>query len=667
MIIKDNSGRFIIGDSSEIKLNISGKSPDYSLIKSNINSMILSASGWRKIFSLEKGRNSNENSMSKEISAEDIYIVSGAAYVFGKYIAGKRADIKNGKPVISVGLDSRPTGPVIGEAVVKTLLSMGFEVKYHFIVSAPEIMAYVKNDRNSDGFIYISASHNPSGYNGIKFGPATGAVLGGNDSAEIIKNYRDFISNSDPVNTLDKLTENLSSELLEKTYQNYSKWKTESFNSYLEFNKSIFTLNGKYQPDNTKNDIGIAADLNGSARCVSIDREFFNALGIKSHIFNNVASEINHAILPEGENLDFCRMELEKKYKEDSSFVLGYMPDNDGDRGNLVYMDREKGKAEILEAQEVFALACLSELSFLVYTGVLRYDKSGSPEKKCAVAVNGPTSMRIEKICSAFGVEVFRSEVGEANVVSLSEKLMKDGWIIRLLGEGSNGGNITYPATVRDPMNTVGSILKLLTIKTEEKEGEIIPGLFDIWKEKAGISYNGQGSGVCSEEKSAMQGKTDKNGTVNSSSLSDIIKTLPSFTTTSTGEADAKMQIKTEDHGILKTNYEKVFASEWSDKKEELNRLFSITDWEEINYMGTDAVSGCGAEKRGSRTKGGLKIVFKKSSGDPAGFIWMRGSGTEPVFRVMADIEGNSRKNEKYLLNWHRDMIQKADTMKAEK
>ena len=652
MTIIDSKTSLIIGDPGSTDLyneKATDKTCDYcktlqNRIRSNLNRMILSASGWRKIFSLEEGENNNEDSMSGAISPEDTFLVSSAAYIFGNYIINATG---RKKPVISVGLDSRPTGPEIGRAVVKTLVAMGFEVRYHFIVSAPEIMAYVKQTEESDGFIYISASHNPSGYNGIKFGPSTGAVLGGSESAEIIRNFRDFITNSDPVGFLENLTKNITSNDLEKAYIESEKWKSESYKSYLQFNKSIFTFSGRYNPEGKKHDIGIVADMNGSARCVSIDRDFFNILGIKSFFFNSTAGVINHPILPEGENLDFCRIELEKKYREDSSFVLGYMPDNDGDRGNLVYINSGTGRAEILEAQEVFALACLSELAFMVYSGILRYDSSGRLTEKCAVAVNGPTSMRIEKICSAFGVEVFRSEVGEANVVNLSRRLMEDGWIIRLLGEGSNGGNITYPATVRDPMNTIGSILKLLTIKTENNNGKIIPGLFEIWKEKSGYSN----TEIISENSGDLH------------SLSDIIKTLPSFTTTSTGEKDAKMQIKTVDHGILKNNYEKIFLSEWDIKKQELEKTFGITGWEEINYMGTEAVSGTGPDIRKNHSTGGFKIIFKKFSGEPAGFIWMRGSGTEPVFRVMADIEGRSAEKEKYLLNWHREMISRADNM----
>jgi phosphoglucomutase len=38
----------------------------------------------------------------------------------------------------------------------------------------------------------------------------------------------------------------------------------------------------------------------------------------------------------------------------------------------------------------------------------------------------------------------------------------------------------------------------------------------------------------------------------------------------------------------------------------------------------------------------------------------MRGSATEPVFRIMADAEG-SEEVERYLLDWQRKMIIEAD------
>jgi len=63
--------------------------------------------------------------------------------------------------------------------------------------------------------------------------------------------------------------------------------------------------------------------------------------------------------------------------------------------------------------------------------------------------------------------------------------------------------------------------------------------------------------------------------------------------------------------------------------------------------------------------RGGLKIEFtgkSKLSGkekEKTAFIWMRGSGTEPVFRIMADAEG--LRQERELIDWQRRMVLEAD------
>ena len=59
--------------------------------------------------------------------------------------------------------------------------------------------------------------------------------------------------------------------------------------------------------------------------------------------------------------------------------------------------------------------------------------------------------------------------------------------------------------------------------------------------------------------------------------------------------------------------------------------------------------------------RGGLRIVFADAPAEPRAFLWMRGSGTESVFRVMADVEGGSAADEEYLLSWHESMVRRAD------
>jgi phosphomannomutase len=93
-----------------------------------------------------------------------------------------------------------------------------------------------------------------------------------------------------------------------------------------------------------------------------------------------------------------------------------------------------------------------------------------------------------------------------------------------------------------------------------------------------------------------------------------------------------------------------------------LARDYGIVSWREINYEGTGEVAGFGPGFRTGSERGGLKIIFSDQAGRDTDFIWMRGSGTEPVFRVLADSVGKDPARERTLLEWHRQMIREADT-----
>mgnify|MGYP003305841634 CR=1 FL=1 len=86
--------------------------------------------------------------------------------------------------------------------------------------------------------------------------------------------------------------------------------------------------------------------MNGSARCVSIDKKFIPSNKINLYSFNDIAGDIKHATIPEPENLVHCSAYMEKLQKDGfKNAILGYMPDCDGDRGNIVFWNEEKNKA----------------------------------------------------------------------------------------------------------------------------------------------------------------------------------------------------------------------------------------------------------------------------------------------------------------------------------
>jgi len=601
-------------------------------IKEALDKMILTASGWRAVFSAD----GDGESPCKDISPAHKIIVAAAAKVFSDSLSGNDG-------VILVGRDTRPTGEAIADAVIRSLIAAGRKLKYAGIAAAPEIMAFARKTEAA-GFVYISASHNPIGHNGIKFGLSDGGVLKADKNALLVSALKTFIAGEELTEGTLALLEGVSAEKLAEVYSAQDENKKAALTAYREFTEEVIT--GSKEPSERekvfsvlresikKRPLGIVADFNGSARTVSIDRDFFHTLGCYFYSVNDRPGEIAHNIIPEGESLVPCRDFLESTRKTDPSLILGYMPDCDGDRGNLVIWDENLREARALKAQEVFALACVAELSYMVWKGELKYDNNGRALTKAALAVNDPTSLRINRIARAFDAGVFRAEVGEANVVELARKLRGKGYLVRILGEGSSGGTIIHPSTVRDPIDTLGAIIKLLSIKS--KSGEK-PGLFEIW---------------CALSNQKELYREDF-------TLADVISSLPAFVTTESVSNEAILNVKTLDHGLLKGKYQEIFMREWEEKKSFLMETYGISSWDVIAYNGTEEKRGISSFAEARR--GGLKIEFSNLAGETAAFIWMRGSGTEPVFRVMADAAGPDNGLERTLIEWQRKMVLKAD------
>jgi phosphoglucomutase len=615
-------------------------------IDSFLSGMILSHSGWRGIFSVS----GDEEDRTGEISMAQEVIAAAAASVFAEYLNSKAGTGKSEPPIVLVGRDSRPSGARLANIVNAALMAHNCEPRFAGIVAAPEIMAWARSlgcladsrddSHNACGFIYISASHNPIGHNGFKFGLTDGGVLPAQEMAVLAANLRSLLA--DPDSTA-RLEEFLNTELhgvsRREEEPDEPAAKKEALDAYFKFcnevawgsPRSSDDIDIAFKKGIAERPLGVCCDFNGSARCQSIDREFFAQLGIRFEAINAEPDKIVHRIIPEGESLEPCRILLEETRRSDSCFALGYMPDCDGDRGNLVVWDDKLQKARALEAQEVFAVACVAELAQLA--------RNVSPNEKAlsraAIAVNDPTSFRIDRIAETFGASVFRAETGEANVVALARKLRKDGYTVRILGEGSNGGNITHPSAVRDPLNTVLALVKLLMVRSADNR----PGLFELWCNLTGSLYRPDFS------------------------MGDIIASLPPFTTTPASAPEAVLKINSSDHGALKSRYQKIFITEWEERKEQLKTGYGIYRWEAKAYNGTEErnVSADFAQAG----KGGLKICFLNADGRPLASLWMRGSATEPVFRIMADVEGADRKFERELINWQRGMTRKADELEA--
>ncbi len=613
----------------------------YSALARAFSQFILSSSGWRKVFALS----GNEEDRLPEISVENADSVFLAALSFSEFLQKEYPHITK----IVVGTDSRPTGAAIQKQILSAfcttehrdgLIAIG-------IAAAPEIMSYARSLEAA--FVYISASHNPIGHNGLKFGLNTGGVLDGAQTARLIALFTEKCGKTESHAAVDALRKKADSAVLGAVKAEEAARKQESLSVYRAFLREVISGSQNTDEQNgvfslirseceamaqTGKPFTIVADFNGSARAASVDRRFFEEQGMQLVGLSEEAGAITHGIVPEGVNLQSCiaaMEELHRKAPEKTGNALfGYMPDCDGDRGIIIYWDERQKRALPLDAQQVFALAVIAELSALHY--------KGAGETPLAIAVNGPTSLRINEIAAALNTRVSAAEVGEANVVNCAHELRKQGYTVRILGEGSNGGNITYPAAVRDPLNTLFAIIKMLLIKdTPEKSCP-----FRIWCEKSG-----------------QQDKYRADFT-----LTDIIATLPLYCTTSTQEQRALMKIQSTDHAALKRAYQQIFNKELIEKQEQLKNRFGIHSWKAFSYNGTVCTENI--EDFGLSGRGGLKIQFYTEADEPVGFIWMRGSGTEPVFRIIADIKGSDENAELFLVRWQSSMVEKSDATSAQ-
>jgi phosphomannomutase len=97
---------------------------------------------------------------------------------FGSYVKGS---------AVSLGRDTRKSGPELEKAFLKGVLSTGTEVHSYGIIPIA-ILSFMTMKESRSGAAYISASHNPPEYNGVRFRTKEGYGLLYKDSS-IIKFY----------------------------------------------------------------------------------------------------------------------------------------------------------------------------------------------------------------------------------------------------------------------------------------------------------------------------------------------------------------------------------------------------------------------------------------------------------------------------------------------
>ena len=315
-----------------------------------------------------------------------------------------------------IGRDGRPSGKQISQWVIDSFHKNGINVENCGLATTPTMQVMTEKE-NFDGGIVITASHNPSEYNGLKFLQTDGTFLSPEQCEELFKAVDQNIS-IDPPDSLGVVTD-------------YSKANEEHIDKVLAA-KCIDIDNIR------KSNFKVVIDaVNGAGSfilpmlCERLDCEV---------ITMNCSGDGNFSRIPEplAENLDA----LEQKVLEVGADI-GFATDPDGDRLSIV---SNKGKA--IGEEYTLVLAVKNYLNF----------------QESMVVTNLSTSMMLDNITN----KTIRTRIGEAHVVQKMNELN-----ISIGGEGNGGVILKEVHLGRDSLVAVSMILSLLSISGKSISDEI--------------------------------------------------------------------------------------------------------------------------------------------------------------------------------------------------
>ena len=306
------------------------------------------------------------------------------AQAFGTYVGGGR---------VVLGRDTRASGEMLTHAVACGLLAAGCEVVKVGILPTPTIQVYVAATR-AQGGIAVTASHNPPEYNALKLFNAQGLFFNTYERAELLDLYHqsDF--------------RRVTNEEMRRVITDYESAPKLHFRKVLAHVDAGRIRARKFR---------VALDAVNGAGALTTPGFLQDTLGCELEaIAVDPTQPFPREAEPKRETLGEIAELVQRCHRD-----IGFAQDPDGDR--LAVID-ETGF--VLDNDDVLALAVDAALRRL----------PGD------VVVNLTTSSVIDDVAAAHGRRVYRTPVGEANVV---ETMQAVNAVIG--GEGSNGG-IIFPA-----------------------------------------------------------------------------------------------------------------------------------------------------------------------------------------------------------------------------
>ncbi|MDD5603341.1 MAG: phosphoglucosamine mutase [Eubacteriales bacterium] len=304
----------------------------------------------------------------------------------GAYVLTEEA---HARPKIIIGKDTRISGDMLEAALIAGICSTGAQAVSLGVIPTPAI-AYLTVKYGADAGIVISASHNPSEYNGIKYFNRSGYKLRDEIEERIEKIILDGIEKV-PAVSGDKV----------------GRWtgETHAPDDYVDFAKKTIDINLK--------GMKIAVDCANGASSVTAPRAL-NELGAEVLVINDK---------PDGVNINLgcgsTHMEGLMKFTAESGADIGLAFDGDADR---VLISDENGN--YIDGDQIMAVCALR---------LMEEEKLSNNTLVATVMSNSALSIMTEKN----GIKMLRTKVGDRYVL---EEMLKGGYTIG----GEQSGHVIF-------------------------------------------------------------------------------------------------------------------------------------------------------------------------------------------------------------------------------
>ncbi len=309
---------------------------------------------------------------------------------------------------VVLGRDSRPSGPMLAEALKEGFLRAGCGVLDVGVLSTPGVAVAVRHLGAAGGAV-VTASHNPAAYNGIKLLSSSGRALSREDGRAVRDRFQ-------------------RRAFTEVSPDAIGRGETVSDAACIHVERVLGVVDAEQI---RRRRFRVALDpVNGAGGAEMV--RLLESLGCRVHAINvEPTGEFGRGPEPTPENLAdlaeaVCR----------HGAAVGFALDPDADRLSLV---DETGRP--VGEEYTLALVCRHRLS----------------QERGPLAANLSTSRMLDEVAESAGVTLYRTPVGELNV---AEAIEREGCLIG--GEGNGGVIDPRICPVRDSLVGAALILEMM-------------------------------------------------------------------------------------------------------------------------------------------------------------------------------------------------------------